>query len=120
MIALTGKIKMKFILSTNYKLAFKLLNEDKELATWIDQSQVGKAYKFRGSIAICGGDHVNRYLPTIYDAFEVDCKRFNIEFLILENDVEQDAIDRARNSPPKSIDDLRRLMGTEVQVKVNE
>lgn len=87
---------MKFILSTNYKLAFRLLNEGKELAAWINQFQVGKAYKFRDSISICGGDHILCYLPTIYDAFEADCKRFNIEFLILESDVEQDERDRSR------------------------
>ena len=87
---------MKFILSTNYKLAFRLLNEGKELAAWIDQFQVGKAYKFKDVISICGGDRIIRYLPTIYDAFEADCKRFNIEFLILESDVEQDERDRSR------------------------
>lgn len=42
------------------------------------------------------GDRITRYLPTIYDAFEADCKRFNIEFLILESDVEQDERDRSR------------------------
>ena len=87
---------MKFILSTNYKLVFKLLNEGKELAAWINQFQVGKAYKFRVSISICGGDRIIRYLPTIYNAFKADCIRFTIEFLILESDVEQDERDRSR------------------------
>lgn len=107
---------MKFVLSTNYKLAFKLLNEGITLAAWLysDKRDIAGVSKLKSSIIVSSGGKISRYLPTIYDAFEVDCKRFNIEFLILESDVEQDARDRARNSPPKSIDDLRRLMGTEL------
>jgi Site-specific DNA methylase len=116
---------MKFILSTNYKLAFRLLNQGATLAAWFDRFDLGihrdiakvSKYKLTGAIAVFNGSHFYRYLPTIYDAFKADCERFNVNFLILESDVKQDAIDRARNSPRKSIDDLRRLMGTEIQVK---
>jgi len=88
---------MKFILSTNYKLAFRLLNKGATLAAWFDRGihrDIGKVSYNNGAIAITGGGHVIRYLPTIYDAFEVDCERFNINFLIFNDDVKQDKKDR--------------------------
>lgn len=92
---------MKFILSTNYKLAFRLLNKGATLAAWLDRGihrDIGKVDKsaITHNIAITANQRIYRYLPTIYDAFEADCNRFNIEFLILESDVEQDERDRSR------------------------
>ena len=95
---------MKFILSTNYKLAFRLLNQGATLGAWFDRYDRGihrdiakvSKYELTGAIAVFNGSHFYRYLPTIYDAFEVDCERFNVNFLILEGDVEQDKRDRNR------------------------
>lgn len=92
---------MKFELSTNYKLAFRLLNEGATLAAWIDRGihrDIGKVDKsaITHNIAISANQRIYRYLPTIYDAFALDCERFNIEFLIDVNDVEQDLRDRSR------------------------
>lgn len=92
------------------------LNQGATLAAWINKDDVAGVSKLKGSIIISSGDYILRYLPTIYDAFALDCERFGVEFLIDVNDVEQDARDRNRDKPLMSMEDLRRLIGNEKQV----
>lgn len=87
---------MKFELTRNYKLAFRLLNEKVILAAWLDWNRdrvVASIRKIHGVILI---NKNAAYLPTIYDDFEKQCNQFNIEFLIPEDEVLNDLCDRSR------------------------
>jgi len=86
---------MKFELTRNYKLAFRLLNEGVILAAWLDWNrdrEISKVRKIYGAIML----NIGAYLPTVYDEFEDRCNQFNIDFLIPEDAMDQDLRDRTR------------------------